>query len=756
MTMSEHARLIVDGAPFEVVSVRGREALDELFSFEVVCAAEGEARAPAEILGTAAEIVLVSADRERSVHGIVARAEKGSGDDGRACVAVTVVPAAFMLSLGLNCTTFRDQSVVEIADALLAGVPHRWELAGRYEKRAYTAQYREDDWSFLRRQLEGEGIHLWFDHEDGSLLVLSDDSRHAPELAGGAALAFAVDTGQGRGQEVAFELFGEAVAVADRFTVRSFDPARPQLVLEGTAGAGPIEHYDAPGGGPRDPAGCAAEATRMLEAARAQARTVRGASTSVRLVPGRVVAIAGHPVDRYDARYFLTAVTHEITQRRRDADGASYLCRFTAVSAALPYRPPGHASGTPRSGDRRASPSVVGNPRSGTDAPRTRQPGLQSGAVVGPGGAEIYPDAEGRVRVELHWDRDPRRDERSGRWMRVAQRGTADSMLLPRVGWNVLTFNEEGSVDDPSVLSRIHDAEHPPSHAQPANMTRMVFGTKTSPGDGTSNEIHYEDGAGRQNFYMRASRDMSLNTLHDESWNVGNDHMRTIGNEHRLAVGSDASEAVAKDQTTTIAANQSTTVLGERGQDVTGSETEIIAAKRSLHVGAAHQNSVTETRKLGVGSVLIDATLGPISCSSGRVTNVMVGAAKVALTAKTMSESAGLGALQTVGGVKVEIASGARTQTAKTVHLETVGGAMVLKTAGNWTNTTTVGTSWKVGGAMNVTAPELIVDAEVKIVLQSGTSSVTITESDVTVVAPAFKVDGAKLIDADSGRVDHN
>src|SRR5207302_10919611 len=138
------------------------------------------------------------------------------------------------------------------------------------------------------RLLAAEGIHLWFDHEDAATLVLDDSSLQALDLGGGAALAMASESGLDRDDELCLELFSEAVATADGFTVRSFDPRRPDLLLEGRAGSGSIEWYDAGGGGPRDPDGCVRQALLARQAAGARAHTVRGVASPVELRPARV------------------------------------------------------------------------------------------------------------------------------------------------------------------------------------------------------------------------------------------------------------------------------------------------------------------------------------------------------------------------------------------------------------------------------------------------------------------------------------
>ncbi|HZO13761.1 MAG TPA: type VI secretion system tip protein TssI/VgrG, partial [Polyangiaceae bacterium] len=597
----KHATLNIENESFEVAGLTGREGLSELFHFEVVCLSEDVVDAR-RWLGRQAVIRLMSHGAERSVSGVVTRAVRRVSDEGTAMLVFVVRPAAYQLTLGRDCRPFHDLNVAGIADEVLAQVPHRWELTRDYMVRPYTVQYREDDWTFLSRLLESEGIYYWFDHEDGSTLVFADASPRAPELAGGAPITFAYESAMLEGDEAVLELGSEVCATATKFTVGSFDPARPRLRLSASTGEGNLEMYDAPGGGPRSPAACERRADDLRDAALAARDGVAGTSTSARLTPGRVVEITGHPVTRYDRRFLVTETRYEVSQRRQESRERTYLCSFRAIPVEASYRPPART-------------------------PRARQAGLQSGIVVGPPSAEIHPDDQGRVRVQLHWDRKGARNDASGRWMRVAQRGTADSMLLPRIGWNVLTFNEEGAVDDPALLSRIHDTEHPPAYTLPGAKTRTVFKTATSPADGSFNEVHFEDQKGSEEMFINAARDMNVLVQNEKTDEIKRDVTREVAQNHDLAVGTDYVEVIYGNQTVVIDGNETTRVLGERQKTVAGNESETIGASRDLHVAQSHTNQVTGTRKLNVGVAMIEATLGPIVSSSGSFMTVLVGGA---------------------------------------------------------------------------------------------------------------------------------
>ena len=77
------------------------------------------------------------------------------------------------------------------------------------------------------------------------------------------------------------------------------------------------------------------------EAAAAGASWVTGRSSSVRLAPGRIVEVVGHPVARYCGRWFVVEVEVTVVQRRREgAAEQPFSCSFLAIPERVPYRPP--------------------------------------------------------------------------------------------------------------------------------------------------------------------------------------------------------------------------------------------------------------------------------------------------------------------------------------------------------------------------------------------------------------------------------
>jgi type VI secretion system secreted protein VgrG len=83
--------------------------------------------------------------------------------------------------------------------------------------------------------------------------------------------------------------------------------------------------------------------------------------------------------------------------------------------------------------------------------------------VVGPGKEELHTDAYGRVKVQFHWDRQGKKDDRSSCWLRVMQQSAGAGwgmVFLPRVGHEVVVTFLEGDPDRPLVIGSIYNASN--------------------------------------------------------------------------------------------------------------------------------------------------------------------------------------------------------------------------------------------------------------------------------------------------------
>src|SRR5262249_54276479 len=151
-------------------------------------------------------------------------------------------------------------------------------------------------------------------------------------------------------------------------------------------------------------------------------------SNAFDLAPGHVFSIDHHPRDDLASGKKLL-ILEALVEGTTDGE---WTLSGEAAFADYPYRPP-------------------------QKTPRPRISGLQSAIVVGPKGEEIHTDEYGRVRVQFHWDRDGKHDDKSSCWIRVSQgwAGTAFGMItIPRIGQEVLVSFWEGNPDEPVIVGR--------------------------------------------------------------------------------------------------------------------------------------------------------------------------------------------------------------------------------------------------------------------------------------------------------------
>lgn len=733
-----HATLQIEGNVFQQLeSVSGREAVGEPFRYEVLAACPLPLPRPSALLGAPATLTLVDDFGERTLHGVASEVQTFVTDKERGQVRVVFVPRTHPLTLGRASRSFQERSAIDVVEEVVtAACPVVRSLSRTYPVVPYRVQREEDDWSFVTRTLNAEGVSFYYDHDEGSVLVLTDDTRGAPVVAGLAVFPYHPE-----GLEVASEAIVQLARTAGVKTTtvsrRSFSWRNPGLALQVSSGKGRYEAYDAPGGGPAEPAGLERVAADSKDAATAAANGIAGEATTLRLYPGRTFSIAAMGDDDawFTGEWLVTSIDIELAGRRH-----TFTTRFTAIAKSVPLRKPASAGGPAKKG--------VTAPWGGS------QPGISWGFVIADAGDEVLPDDAGRVRVQMHWDRGGARDSKAGTWMRVAQRGNPGSMMFPRTGWFVATMNEEGGVDAPSVLSRIHDGERPPEYPLPANKTRVVYKTATTPGGGSHNEIHFEDAKGREVVFWNASKDMDMLTKNDASERVDNDAWHDVGVNQTVECGQSYTEQVNHLQTVTIAANQSTTLGADRAKTVGANDTVTVGGSRTLKIGESCSLGVAKNRDLTVGAALIDVSLGQIATTS-RNARTLVGGAVVRVGAKSFTEDASVASAEMTGGVKVETAGENRTIGVEKRFIELVGGAVSVDAGKRFIDSATKKSTWTVGAALTGDTKEVTLEGYTSIELRCGDSVVRILPEEIRIEAATLKLDGAEL-EAVTGVIVHN
>ena len=549
-----HFSLSIEGVShdLQVLEFSGREAISQPFVFELELVSERPDLDLESLLHQSAFLALSQAGN--GIHGQIYRIAQGESGKRLSRYHVTLRPQLAYLGHRTNQRIFQHLTVEKIISQVLEehGIQanaYQFQLGSIYPEREYCVQYDESDLHFVQRLCEEEGIHYHFQHSDqGHVLVFGDDQTPFPKLA---PTAYQQDSGLVADKPV-IKRFGVRVETrTSRVTRRDYDFEKPKLLMEAEAKSEfvpDLEDYDYPGRFVERERGKHLS-QRALERHRHDFEQAQGESDQTLLVSGHFLAFTDHPRPSWNDLWLLTEVHHEGKQpqvleesvtEHGEAEGGfqqGYRNRFTATPWAVPYRP-------------------------SLEHPKPRILGSQSAVVTGPAGEEIHCDEYGRVKVQFFWDRQGQADVKTSCWLRVSSSWAGDrygAIAIPRVGMEVLVSFLEGDPDQPLVTGCLYHKEHVVPYDLPANKTRTVFKTLSSPGGGGYNEIRIEDKKGEEQIYIHAERDWDENIEHDQKIRIGHERHDTVeansysefkAEEHRTTHLDRKSEVKANDHLT--------------------------------------------------------------------------------------------------------------------------------------------------------------------------------------------------------------
>ncbi len=439
--MSTHevqVTLECDAAPdLSVRRFAGREAVSELFSFELDLVLIGSIELdPERLLGERATVVLSRDGVElRRIHGqLVEIRSTADAVADAVSFSATLAPHVRQALLYETQEVFLDLSIPEIVASKLElmGLSEHLELRldDAYPKREFVVQYRESDLAFISRILEHLGISFYFEHVDGIDRMIVTDEKHWPGLE--APVRYLP---RGDRQECVWRLSTTTKMIPRVYVMQEYNYRLPQVELTsmqeseaGTVG-GLVEygaHYKTPTEGRK-------LATVRAKERESQRRVVTGDGDVPEISPGHVAEIDGR-------KLLILAVEHEVVQSvglAQSGDTKSYRSSFSAIDADVGYRPP-----------RRT--------------PRPRIFGVTSGLVVDTQGTETGElakiDVVGRYLVRLRFDAAGSGERRASHPIRMAQplAGAGYGVHFPlRPGIEVVIAFVDGDPDRPIIVGSV-------------------------------------------------------------------------------------------------------------------------------------------------------------------------------------------------------------------------------------------------------------------------------------------------------------
>jgi type VI secretion system secreted protein VgrG len=211
----------------------GREELGRMFEYRVQMLSASNAVRIAEVLGKPLTVHLALADgSKRHFNGIVTRF-CSAGWSGSFCTyEATVHPWLWLLTRSSDCRIFQDLSVVDIVKQVCANAAYGGlveldtaALSGTYEALPYCVQYRETDFDFVCRLLEGAGIYFYFTHEESKhTMVLADSYGAHAAVVGYETVRFEGENGRSIADfEAMFGWRAGGEIVSGGYTLNDFD-----------------------------------------------------------------------------------------------------------------------------------------------------------------------------------------------------------------------------------------------------------------------------------------------------------------------------------------------------------------------------------------------------------------------------------------------------------------------------------------------------------------------------------------------------
>jgi type VI secretion system secreted protein VgrG len=565
---------------FKVVAFTGTEAVSTQFTYDLDVISTDKDLKFDSVLGKAAFLRVHGGNGDRYVHGIVRRIEETSRSAEFSRFAIVLVPGVWKLSLRQTSRIFQHQTVPAVVNEVLtkAGISEdnvKITVHGSQVPWEYCVQYRESDLDFVSRLLEQEGIFYFFEHtKEKAIFRTGNATSDHPPCPNVAKLPFRPESGMTGTLEDTITRFTVSEEVRpDATAVRDYNFKKASADLTAIAKEAPglnTEVYDSPGEYDTPDEGKQVAKLRLQEL-RATRRSCSGESGCNRLVAGHTFEIKNHPRKELNKAYVLLEVSQHGSQPQvlgEEGLGqpSSYSCSFRCIPADVPYRPP-------------------------RVTPRPLAQGAQTALVVGPSSEEVHTDEYGRIKVQFHWDRDRKLNDKSSCYIRVAQAWAGSgwgAMFIPRINQEVIVEFLDGDPDQPIVTGCVYNSDNMPPYKPIAEKTKSTIKSNSSKGGGGFNELRFEDKKGAEQIYVHGQKDIDV----------------VIKNERRESIGADQHLTVAKSRAESVGDSDHLTVAKQKVQEVGGDYHLKVKGGHNEDTGAAHGLKVGTDLVLDAGKTI--------------------------------------------------------------------------------------------------------------------------------------------------------
>ena len=592
MTRTVQVHTVLSAEQLKFRAMRGREALSQLFEFEVDMVSPSFNLDLKKLLGTSLTIEVTDGGAPRFLNGTVVRFELvgRANETGRHYVYRALVqPWLWYLTRTTDCRIFQNKSVPEVLDEVLGKYGFEFEkrLTGSYRPWEYCVQYQESDFAFVSRLMEHEGIAYHFEHSsDSHLLVLADDTGGYGKLPGYPAIAYRPRDRVLHAMEPCIDQWRVAEQITSgRVMLDDFDFKKSRASLQSVRqdpkghDHSSYEVYEWLGGYSEHQQGDTYATIRLQELQCAH-ELAAGHTNVVGMAPGYLFEMTHCPRESDNREYLVTETRYDLQEPEYSTGATESICQFdfTVLPSNVPYRP---ARKTPK--------------------PRTNGP--QTATVVGP--EEIWTDRFGRVKLQFRWDRYGQADENSSCWVRVSSNWAGanyGTMHMPRVGQEVIVDFIGGEPDRPIITGRVYNSDQMPPWELPANATASGILTRSSAGGAANqaNMLRFEDRSGAEQILLHAERNLDVEVEADETHTTGGTRTTLIKGHESATYQSGETRDITAGAKETISGGDTRSVTGGFTETVTGGVTQTISGGKTRSIGGGLNDTITGGVKLAI------------------------------------------------------------------------------------------------------------------------------------------------------------
>lgn len=383
---------------FEVISAEITEQLSSAYEIKVKLTSPIINLVPRHFIKHPARLLLNFGRKRRYFHGLIgefSQLQMIYDQEGNPLMVyeVCLYPHFWFMQFNQDYRIFQNKTTLQIVSDVLhenqmqhvqfPQLYHEGMLRDVDTEREYCVQYGESDFNFISRLLEDKGFYYYYEHRL-TQHVLRVAYNHHDHTFCPVIPAVQIRDSDFKGNEInkikTYKIGSKTLPQHHISMDYNYEYSSLELYSQGSSigDSGIVYQYPA---GVQYSKEAEVSVRHKEEEDIGKDVTLSGTSVAPYFSPGFKFALLGCPNSRYDEQVFtLNSVTHKIIDPRyAGEDDLVYENTFSAFLSSHPYRPE-------------------------KKTPKPKIHGTQTAMVVAPHGEEVWTDAQGRVKLQFHWN----------------------------------------------------------------------------------------------------------------------------------------------------------------------------------------------------------------------------------------------------------------------------------------------------------------------------------------------------------------